>query len=61
MNRYLFSNADVYDSISVVELAGMFELTEARVYSFVSKMMLSEELKASLDASTGTIIFLVLF
>lgn len=34
----------------------MFELSEATVYSIVSKMIINEELHASLDEPSGTVV-----
>ena len=42
----------MYDSISVATLAEMFELDKGEVHAIVSKMIISEELMASLDEPT---------
>merc|ERR1711997_906070 len=49
LRTYLFTYSKVYDSISVVTLSEMFELEKEVVHAIVSKMIISEELMASLD------------
>merc|ERR1719510_798649 len=49
LRTYLFTYSKVYDSISVVTLSEMFELEKESVHAIVSKMIISEELMASLD------------
>jgi len=49
LRTYLFTYSKVYDSISVVTLSEMFELEKEAVHAIVSKMIISEELMASLD------------
>merc|ERR1719150_2599055 len=52
LRTYLFTYSKVYDSISVVTLSEMFELDKGEVHAIVSKMIISEELMASLDEPT---------
>merc|ERR1719322_1335955 len=52
LRTYLFTYSKVYDSISVATLAEMFELDKGEVHAIVSKMIISEELMASLDEPT---------
>ena len=52
LRTYLFTYSKVYDSISVATLAEMFELEKGEVHAIVSKMIINEELMASLDEPT---------
>jgi len=56
MRTYLFKYSSVYESLSIANLADMFELPKTQVYSAISKMIINEELMASLDEPTETII-----
>lgn len=56
MRTYLFKYSSVYESLSILTLADMFELPKNQVYSIISKMIINEELMASLDEPTETII-----
>ncbi|XP_045453872.1 eukaryotic translation initiation factor 3 subunit C [Melitaea cinxia] len=49
LRTYLFTYSHVYASLSLRSLADMFELPRQRVHSLVSKMIINEELLASLD------------
>ncbi|XP_025093059.1 eukaryotic translation initiation factor 3 subunit C-like isoform X2 [Pomacea canaliculata] len=49
LRTYLFCYSSVYDSISLPYLALMFELETPVVHSIISKMIIGEELMASLD------------
>jgi len=44
LRTYLFTYSHVYDSISMLTLAQMFELEKAIVHSIISKMIINEEL-----------------
>lgn len=56
LRTYLFTYSNVYGSISVPYLAEMFELPKLKVHSVISKMIINEELMASLDDPTETVV-----
>ncbi|XP_069044497.1 eukaryotic translation initiation factor 3 subunit C isoform X2 [Lepisosteus oculatus] len=56
LRTYLFTYSSVYDSISMETLALMFELDLPMVHSIISKMIINEELMASLDQPTQTVV-----
>jgi len=56
LRTYLFTYSNVYGSISVAYLADMYELPKIKVYSIISKMIINEELMASLDDPTETVV-----
>lgn len=56
LRSYLFTYSHVYDSISLDVLSKMFDLEKATVHSIVSKMMTNEELMASLDEPTQSLV-----
>ncbi|XP_078741891.1 eukaryotic translation initiation factor 3 subunit C-like [Lampetra fluviatilis] len=56
LRTYLFTYSSVYDSISMVTLGDMFELEAPVVHSVISKMIINEELMASLDQPTLTVV-----
>lgn len=56
LRAYLFTYSNVYDSISIAVLAKMFDLDRSTVHSIVSKMIINEELMASLDEPTQSIV-----
>lgn len=56
LRAYLFTYSNVYDSISMNVLANMFDLDKSTVHSIVSKMIINEELMASLDEPTQSIV-----
>ncbi|KAH7957428.1 hypothetical protein HPB52_018908 [Rhipicephalus sanguineus] len=49
LRTFLFTYSSVYDSLSIETLAEMFELNKSVVHSIISKMIIGEELMASLD------------
>lgn len=55
LRTYLFTYSSVYDSISMATLSEMFELEMPTVHSIISKMIINEELMASLDQPTQTV------
>uniref|UniRef100_A0A8C4XIN3 Eukaryotic translation initiation factor 3 subunit C n=1 Tax=Erpetoichthys calabaricus TaxID=27687 RepID=A0A8C4XIN3_ERPCA len=56
LRTYLFTYSSVYDSISMEILADMFHLELHTVHSIISKMIINEELMASLDQPTQTVV-----
>ncbi|ODA80886.1 hypothetical protein RJ55_03846 [Drechmeria coniospora] len=57
LRTYLFTYAPFYDTLALETLGGMFELDATKVAAVVSKMISHEELAASLDQVTSTVIF----
>ncbi|XP_041347425.1 eukaryotic translation initiation factor 3 subunit C-like isoform X3 [Gigantopelta aegis] len=55
LRTYLFTYSSVYDSLIMDHLAEMFELKKPVVHSIISKMIINEELMASLDQPTQTV------
>ncbi|KAF7705147.1 eukaryotic translation initiation factor 3 subunit C [Silurus meridionalis] len=56
LRTFLFTYSSVYDSISMATLSEMFELELPTVHSIISKMIINEELMASLDQPTQTVV-----
>lgn len=56
LRTYLFTYSSVYDSLSLETLAEMFEIDQGVVHSIISKMIINEELMASLDEPTHTVV-----
>ncbi|KAG8430263.1 hypothetical protein GDO86_018127, partial [Hymenochirus boettgeri] len=56
LRTYLFTYSSVYDSIRMGILSDMFQLEIPTVHSIISKMIINEELMASLDQPTQTVV-----
>jgi len=56
LRTYLFTYSSVYDSLSLFTLAEMFELPPSVVHSTISKMIINEDLQASWDEPTQTVV-----
>lgn len=56
LRTYLFTYSNVYGSISVPYLSDMYDLPKLKVHSIISKMIINEELMASLDDPTETVV-----
>lgn len=56
LRTYLFTYSNVYESVSMVTMAELFELSVGDVHSIVSKMIINAELMASLDEPSQTVV-----
>lgn len=56
LRTYLFTYSSIYTSMSMETLAEMFELPRSTVHSIISKMIINEELMASLDEPTQSVV-----
>lgn len=56
LRTYIFAYGEIYDTLSLQSLSDMFELPLKSVLSIISKMIIKEELLASLDEPTQTIV-----
>ncbi|KAI8808227.1 eukaryotic translation initiation factor 3 subunit 8 N-terminus-domain-containing protein [Cladochytrium replicatum] len=56
LRTYFFAFSRHYDSLGLEQLASMFDLPVSTVYSLVAKMIHNEELHASLDQPTNTVV-----
>ncbi|XP_064542413.1 eukaryotic translation initiation factor 3 subunit C [Drosophila montana] len=56
LRTYLFTYSNVYTSISIPSLSQMYELPLPKVHSIISKMIINEELMASLDDPSETVV-----
>jgi translation initiation factor 3 subunit C len=56
LRTYLFTYSNVYDSISLPRLADMYSMEYKHVHSVVAKMIINQELMASMDEPSKTIV-----
>ncbi|KAI0229350.1 Eukaryotic translation initiation factor 3 subunit C [Lamellibrachia satsuma] len=56
LRTYLFTYSAIYDSLSLITLADMFELELPVVHAIINKMIINEELMASMDEPTHTVV-----
>ncbi|KAF9180112.1 Translation initiation factor 3 subunit c [Haplosporangium sp. Z 767] len=56
LRTYLFTNASYYSSVSLEQLAKMFDLPLSNAVAIVSKMVWNEELSASIDQVTNVVV-----
>ncbi|GFR65330.1 eukaryotic translation initiation factor 3 subunit C [Elysia marginata] len=56
LRTYLFRYSAMYDSLSLESLATMFEISPRLVHATISKMIINEELMASLDEPTQIVV-----
>ncbi|KAK9451749.1 eukaryotic translation initiation factor 3 subunit 8 N-terminus-domain-containing protein [Limtongia smithiae] len=58
LRTYLFTYAPFYETLSIAELAKMFDLTPRKATALVSKMISNNEIAAALDQKTSAIAFI---
>ncbi|KAI8920231.1 eukaryotic translation initiation factor 3 subunit 8 N-terminus-domain-containing protein [Powellomyces hirtus] len=56
LRTYLFTYAPYYDSLGQDQLASMFDLPALQVRGIISRMIINEEIDASIDQPTNTIV-----
>jgi translation initiation factor 3 subunit C len=56
LRTYFFTYGNYYDSVGLTQLSAQFELPDATVYAVVSKMIINEELHASINKPTNVVI-----
>ncbi|CAB3408489.1 unnamed protein product [Caenorhabditis bovis] len=56
LRTYLLTYSTVYSTVSLNKLSALFELTKKDVHSIISKMIIQEELSATLDEPTECLI-----
>ncbi len=56
LRTWIFTCRNHYDSISLDQLAKMFDLPVADVHSIICRMIIKEELSASIDESASIVV-----
>ncbi|KAI8620969.1 eukaryotic translation initiation factor 3 subunit 8 N-terminus-domain-containing protein [Chytriomyces sp. MP71] len=56
LRTYIFQFAPYYDALGLAQLSSMFDLPVSRVHGIIAKMIVNEELCASLDEPTQTVV-----
>lgn len=56
LRSFLFTYSAIHDSMSLDRLAEYFELPKATVYSIISKMIINQELAASLEVPNDSVV-----
>uniref|UniRef100_A0A2C9JIY5 Eukaryotic translation initiation factor 3 subunit C n=1 Tax=Biomphalaria glabrata TaxID=6526 RepID=A0A2C9JIY5_BIOGL len=56
LRTYLFRYSSLYDSLSLESLAAMFQIESTLAHATISKMIINEELMASLDEPTQIVV-----
>lgn len=57
LRTYLFRYGATYQTLSLAPLASLFDLSEARVYAIISKMIANEEITAAFDQRANAVVF----
>ncbi|KAJ8098823.1 eukaryotic translation initiation factor 3 subunit 8 N-terminus-domain-containing protein [Lipomyces tetrasporus] len=58
LRTYLFTYGQFYETLSIVSLASMFDMSEGKATALVSKMISNNEIAAALDQKTNAVAFI---